>query len=66
MVHRVPYVEQNIIFKREYNKHDRFAVASKTVLKGRIAPLTVRHAPRGISHTWCVIQEGGTIRSKCS
>ena len=59
MVHRVPYVEQNIIFKREYNKHDRFAVASKTVLKGRIAPLTVRHAPREISpHLVCNTRGG--------
>ena len=46
-VNWVLYFGQNIIFKCEYNsKHDRCAVAGKTLLKGRIAPITVRHVPR--------------------
>ena len=55
-----PYVEQNIIFKREYNnKHGRFAVAGNTLLKGCIAPIIVGHVPREHSwHTWYAIQEG--------
>ena len=39
-VNWVPYVGQNIIFKREYNnKHDRFAVAGKTLLKAALHQL---------------------------
>ena len=46
-VNWVPYVGQIIIFKREYNnKHDRFAVAGKTLFKGRIASFTVEYVPR--------------------
>ena len=49
-VNWVPYVGQNIIFKREYNnKHDRFAMAGKTLLKVRIAPITAAHVPRELS-----------------
>ena len=49
-VNWVPYVEQNVIFKCECNnKHDRFAVAGKTLLKGHIAPITVGHDPREFS-----------------
>ena len=56
-VNWVPYVGQNIIFKREYNsKHDRFVMAGKTLLKGRTAPITVAHVPREPSrHTWYAI-----------
>ena len=56
----VPYVGQNIIFQREYhNEHGRFAVDGKTLLKRRIAPITVGHVPRELSqHTWYTIQEG--------
>ena len=47
----VPYVGQNIIFKCEYNNtHDKFAVAGKTLLKGRIAPITVGYVSRELSH----------------
>ena len=54
-----PYVEQNIIFKREYeNKDDRFAVAGEN-LPGRIVPITAGHAPRELSrHTWYTMQDG--------
>ena len=50
---------------REYNnKHDRFAVAGKTLLKGRIAPITVGHIPRELSrHTWYAIQERGQFEA---
>ena len=59
MVDWVPYVGQNIIFKCKYNnKHDRFVVAGKTVLKGRIAPITIEHVSRELSrHTWYAIRE---------
>ena len=54
----VPYVRENKTFKREYNnKHDRFIVTGKTLLKGHIAPISV--VPRELSQqTWYVIQEG--------
>ena len=33
-------------------------MAGKTLLKGRIAPITVRHGPREFfRHTWYAIQE---------
>ena len=64
-VNWVPYVGQNIILKREYNiKHDRFAVAGKTILKGRTAPITVGHGPRELSRVSDT--RGGTIRSNGS
>ena len=45
-----PYVGQKITFKREHNNpHDRFAVAGKTMLKGKIAPVTVGHVPRELA-----------------
>ena len=58
-VNWVPYVGQIIIFKREYNnKHDWFAVAGKTLFKGRIASITVEYVPRKLSgHTWYTIQQ---------
>ena len=49
-VNWVPYVGQNIIFKCEYkNKHDRFALAGKTLSEGHIKPVTVRYVPRELS-----------------
>ena len=62
----VPYVGQDMIFKREYsNKYDSFAVAAKTLLKRRIAPITVRHVPRELSqHTWYAIQEGHNLKQR--
>ena len=59
-VNWVPYVGQNIIFKCEYNnKHGRFSVADKTLLKDRIRPIAVGHVPRELfRHTWYAIQEG--------
>ena len=64
-VNWVPYIGQNIIFKREYNnKLDRFAVAGKTLLKGRIASITVGHVPRELSrHTWYAIQDGAQFET---
>ena len=53
------------IFKREYNsKHDRFAVAGKTLLKDCIEPITVLHVLRELSqHTWYAIQEGAQFEA---
>ena len=64
-VNWVPYVGQNIIFKREYNiKHDRFAVSDKTLLEGRIVSITFGHVPGGLSrHTWYAIQEGAPFKA---
>ena len=64
-VNWVPYKGQNIIFKREYNnKHDRFAVAGRTPLKGHIGPITVGHVPRELSrYTWFAIQEGAKFEA---
>ena len=61
----VPYVGQNIIFKCEYNNtHDKFAVAGKTLLKGRIAPITVGYVSRELSHlTWYEIHEGAQFEA---
>ena len=59
LVNWVPYVEQNIVFKGEYNnKHDRCAVAKKTLVKDRMAPITNGHVPREPSRqTWFEIKE---------
>ena len=59
LVNWVPYVEQNIVFKGEYNnKHDRSAVAKKTLVKDRMAPITNGHVPREPSRqTWFEIKE---------
>jgi hypothetical protein len=64
-VNWVPYTGQNISFKREHNnKHDNFAVAGKTLLKGRIGPITVGHVPRELSrHTWYAIQCGAQFEA---
>ena len=64
-VNWVPYVGQNIIFKCEYNnKHDRFSVAGKTPLKGRITPITVGHVPRELSCKTChAVQEGAQFEA---
>ena len=50
---------------REYNnKHDRFPVSGKTLLKGRIAPITVGHIPRELSpHTLYAIKEGAQLEA---
>ena len=67
-VNWVPYVGQNILFKREYNnKHDRIDVAGKTLLKGRIAPITFGHVLRELSrhtwYTWYAVQEGAQFEA---
>ena len=41
-----------------------FSVAGKTLLKGRIAPITVGHIPRKLSrHTWYAIEEGAQFEA---
>ena len=39
-----PYVGQTLTFKREHdNRHDKFAIAGKTMLKGKIGLIIVGH-----------------------
>ena len=54
-----PYVGQKLTFKREHdNRHDKFAVAGKTMVKGKIGLIIVGHIPRELSrYTWYAIQE---------
>ena len=61
-----PYVGQKLIFKRELdNHHDKFAVAGKTMLKGKIGLIIVGHIPRELSHyTWYSIQEGAKFEAE--
>ena len=59
------YVGQKITFKREHNNpHDRFAVAGKTRLKGKIALVTVGHVPRELArYVWYAIMEGAEFEA---
>ena len=49
-----PYVGQKLTFMREHdNRHDKFAVAGKIMLKGKIGLIIVGHIPRELSrYTW--------------
>ena len=49
-----------IILKREHkNLHDKFAVAGKVTMKGKIGLIVVGHVPRELSrYVWYSIQEG--------
>ena len=60
-----PHIGQTISFKREHNKnYDKFVVADKSLLKGRIVAVTVEHVPREFSrHTWYAIQKGGKFQT---
>ena len=55
-----PYVQEKIILKREHkNPHDKFAVAGKVTMKGKIGLIVVGHVPRELSrYVWYYIQEG--------
>ena len=55
-----PYLNQPIEFKRELdNPYDRFAVAGKAKLPGKLCPVIVGHVPREMSrHIWYAIREG--------
>ena len=55
-----PYVQEKIILKREHkNPHDKFAVAGKVTMKGKIGLIVVGHVPRELSrYVWYSIQEG--------
>ena len=50
---------------REHNNpHDHFAVAGKTMLKGKIAPVTVGHVPRELArYVWYAIMEGAKFEA---
>ena len=64
LVNWVLCVEQNIVFKGEYNnKHDRSAAAKKTLVKDRKAPITNEHVPREPSRqTWFEITSGRILK----
>ena len=51
---------KNISFKPEHKKCDKFAVAGKTLLKGRIGTVTPRKFTR---RTWYAIQEGAIFQA---
>ena len=55
-----PYVQEKIILKREHkNPLDKFAVAGKVTMKGKIGLIIVGHVPRQLSrYMWYSIQEG--------
>jgi len=55
-----PYVQEKIVLKREHNNiHDKFAVAGKVSMRGKIGLIVVGHVPRELSRfIWYSIQEG--------
>ena len=55
---------QKLTLKREHdNRHDKFAIAGKTMLKGKIGLVFVGHIPRELSrYTWYAIQEGRSLK----
>ena len=55
---------KNISFKPEHKKCDKFAVAGKTLLKGRIGTVTLGYTPRKFTRrTWYAIQEGAIFQA---
>ena len=53
---------QKLTFHREFdNNFDRFAVAGKTLLPGKLAPSIVGHVPRELSRYICYALRYGTI-----
>ena len=42
-------MKQEITFKQEKDKHDRFAVVGRTILPGTLFPATVGHIPIELS-----------------
>ena len=55
-----PYLNQPIEFKRELdNPHDRFAVAGKTKLHGKLCAVIIGHVPKEMScRVWYAIRQG--------
>ena len=55
-----PYVGQKITFKKEHNNpYDKFSVAGKVAMKGKVGLIVVGHIPRELSHyLWFSIREG--------
>ena len=54
------YVQEKIIIKGEHrNPHDKYAVACKVTIKGKIGLIVVGHLSRKLSrYVWYSIQEG--------
>ena len=59
-----PYVGQKITFKREHSNLHPFAVAGKTMFKGKITPVAVGHVPRELArYVWYAIMEGAKFEA---
>ena len=61
-----PYVQHKIMLKREHkNPHNKFAVAGKVTMNGKIGLIVVGHVPRELSrYVWYSIQEGAKYDGK--
>ena len=61
-----PVKGQQLTFHREFNNiYDRFAVAGRTLLPGKLAPSTVGHVPREISrYIWYALRYGTMITAE--
>ena len=55
-----PSVGQKVTFKREHNSpYDKFLVAGKVTMKGKLRLIVVGHVPRELSrYIWFTIGEG--------
>ena len=61
-----PYVGQKITFKREHNNpYDKFAVAGKVTMKGKMGLIVVGHVPKKLSRCiWFSIREGAKFEAE--
>ena len=61
-----PYVGQKITFKREHNNpYDKFAVAGKVTMEGKIGLIVAGHEPRKLSrYIWFSIGKGAKFDAK--
>ena len=61
-----PVKGQELTFYREFsNDFDRFAVAGKTLLPGKLAPSIAGHVPRELSwYIWYGLPYGAIIRAE--
>ena len=61
-----PVKGQELTFHRDFdNDFDRFAVARKTLLPGKLAPSTVGHLPRELSrYIWYALRYGTIITAE--
>ena len=61
-----PAKGQELTFHREFDDvFDRFAVAGKTLLSGKLAPSIVGHVPRELSrYIWYALRYGALITAE--